>query len=112
MLRIPQPNIAAARYAFRHSWATIAQNHCGASTEMVAFCLNHSSAHKTTEGYIRKDYKPIDVLNEKVIKYLSYKNKIYYFRNLLYFNGSGTIFATKGLTYDYSKGLRLCKAAR
>ena len=53
-----------------------------------------------------------NIQHEKVIKYLSYKNKIYYFRNLLYFNGSGTIFATKGLTYDYSKGLRLCKAAR
>jgi len=57
-------------YTFRHSWATIAQNNCGASTEMVAFALNHASVHKITEGYIRKDYTPIDVLNQKVIEYV------------------------------------------
>ena len=57
-------------YTFRHSWATIAQNHCGASTELIAFSLNHSSAHKVTEGYIRKDYTPIDQLNEQVINHV------------------------------------------
>lgn len=55
-------------YNFRHSWATIAQNICGASTEAVGFALNHSSAHRLTEGYIKKDYSPISILNEKVIK--------------------------------------------
>ncbi len=55
-------------YSFRHSWATIAQNHCGASTAEVAFALNHSSAHKVTEGYIQKDYSPISKLNEKVVE--------------------------------------------
>ena len=54
-------------YNFRHSWATIAQNNCGASTAEVGFALNHSSAHRVTEGYIRKDYSPISLLNEKVI---------------------------------------------
>lgn len=54
-------------YNFRHSWATIAQNNCGASTAEVGFALNHSSAHRVTEGYIKKDYSPISVLNEKVI---------------------------------------------
>lgn len=54
-------------YNFRHSWATIAQNDCGASTAEVGFALNHSSAHRVTEGYIRKDYSPISLLNEKVI---------------------------------------------
>ena len=54
-------------YNFRHSWATIAQNNCHASTEEVGFALNHSSAHRITEGYIKKDYSPISVLNEKVI---------------------------------------------
>ena len=54
-------------YNFRHSWATIAQNICGASTEEVGFALNHSSAHRITEGYIRKDYSPISRLNEAVI---------------------------------------------
>ena len=57
-------------YTFRHSWATIAQNHCGASTELVGFCLNHRSAHAVTEGYIEKDFSRIDTLNEKVIAYV------------------------------------------
>lgn len=60
-------NTPLSTYVFRHSWATIAQNDCGASTELVAFSLNHASAHKVTEGYIRKSYDPIDKLNEKVI---------------------------------------------
>ena len=51
-------------YTFRHSWATIAQNNCGASTELVTFALNHASVHKITEGYICKDYSPIDDLNK------------------------------------------------
>lgn len=59
------PNVCI--YNFRHSWATIAQNNCGASTAEVGFALNHSSAHRVTEGYIKKDYSPISVLNEKVI---------------------------------------------
>ena len=62
-------------YVFRHTWATIAQNQCGASTEMVAFALNHASAHKITEGYIQKDYSPIDVLNKKVIDYVLESSK-------------------------------------
>lgn len=57
-------------YNFRHSWATIAQNHCGATTAEVGFALNHSSAHRVTEGYIQKDYSPISRLNEKVIDYI------------------------------------------
>jgi integrase len=54
-------------YWLRHTWATVAQNECGASTELVAFALNHASAHKVTEGYIRKDYTPVDRLNELVL---------------------------------------------
>lgn len=61
-------------YVFRHSWATIAQNICGASTELVAYCLNHSSAHKEAEGYIRKDFSRVDVLNNKVIRYINGKS--------------------------------------
>lgn len=57
-------------YTFRHSWATIAQNDCGASTELVAFSLNHTSAHKVTEGYIKKDFSVIDTLNQKVIDFI------------------------------------------
>lgn len=57
-------------YVFRHSWATIAQNHCGASTELVAYCLNHSSAHREAEGYIKKDFSRADELNHRVIKFV------------------------------------------
>ena len=66
--KIGIPNITA--YWFRHSWATIAQNQCGASTELIGFCLNHSSAHRITEGYIKKDFSPIDELNRKVFEYI------------------------------------------
>jgi integrase len=57
-------------YWLRHTWATIAQNECGASTELVGFCLNHASAHKTTERYIKKDWSPVDCLNRKVIDFI------------------------------------------
>jgi integrase len=62
-------------YWLRHTWATIAQNTCGASTEQVAFCLNHTSAHRVTEGYIEKDFSPVDVLNRKVLDYIFEKQK-------------------------------------
>ena len=57
-------------YWLRHTWATIAQNKCGASTELVGFCLNHVSAHRVTEVYIEKDFSPVDILNRKVLDYL------------------------------------------
>ncbi len=57
-------------YSFRHTWATIAQNDCGAVTPLVGFCLNHSSEFKTTELYIKKKFDPIDELNDKVIDFI------------------------------------------
>lgn len=54
-------------YSFRHSWATIAINNCGASIDDVAFALNHSSGHRVTNTYIRPDYDRIDRLNKKVL---------------------------------------------
>lgn len=54
-------------YSFRHSWATIAINKCGASMDDVAFALNHSSAHKVTSTYIKPDYTRIDKLNKRVL---------------------------------------------
>jgi len=63
-------------YTFRHSWATIAQNDCGASTELVGFALNHVSAHRITDGYIKKDFTPIDKLNTKVIDHVFKKLKV------------------------------------
>lgn len=55
-------------YALRHSWATIARNEVGSSEEDVAFALNHISAHKVTDRYIRKDYARVDKLNAEVVK--------------------------------------------
>jgi site-specific recombinase XerD len=55
-------------YWLRHTWATIAQNECGASIEQVAFCLNHASAHRVTESYVKKDFSIVDIINEQVIK--------------------------------------------
>lgn len=55
-------------YALRHSWATIARNEVGASEEDVAFALNHVSAHKVTDRYIRKDYSRVDKLNAEVVE--------------------------------------------
>lgn len=72
---ISKVNENITSYTFRHSWATIAQNDCGASTELVGFALNHASAHRITEGYIRKDYSPIDKLNSKVIDFVYKKAK-------------------------------------
>lgn len=65
-------------YTFRHSWGTIAENKCGASTELVAFCLVHASAHKVTVGYIEKNFKKVDVLNNRVLNYIFGKTRIFF----------------------------------
>lgn len=55
-------------YTFRHSWATIAQNNCGASKDLIGLAMNHSSTNRVTAGYITEDFKRIDELNTKVIE--------------------------------------------
>lgn len=57
-------------YAFRHSWATISENDLNASIELVAFSLNHQSAHKVTWRYTKKDFTKIDRLNDEVLKFV------------------------------------------
>jgi site-specific recombinase XerD len=57
-------------YWLRHTWATVAQNKCGASIEQVGFCLNHSSAHKVTETYITKSFDLVDDINKKVCDFI------------------------------------------
>lgn len=55
-------------YTFRHTWATVAQNDCGASESEVGFAMNHSQ-HKITRGYIKKvDFSPAWNLNDRVIE--------------------------------------------
>lgn len=73
---IAQVDENISTYVFRHSVGTIAQNHCVASTELVAFLLNHASGHKVTEGYIKKDYSQIDIINQKVINWIYYRKRL------------------------------------
>lgn len=64
----------ASLFSFRHSWATIAQNGCGASLGDVDFALNHST-FKMARVYTKIDYSPAWKLNEKVIDYVFFSNE-------------------------------------
>ena len=68
------PDFHASLYSFRHSWATIAQNGCGASLGDVDFALNHST-YKMARVYTKIDFSPAWELNEKVIDYIFFSNK-------------------------------------
>lgn len=68
------PKFKASLYAFRHSWATIAQNECGASMNEVDFGLNHS-INKMARVYVKIDYSPAWILNEKVIDFIFFTDK-------------------------------------
>ena len=68
------PDFHASLYSFRHSWATIAQNGCGASLGDVDFALNHST-YKMARVYTKIDYSPAWELNEKLIDYIFFSNK-------------------------------------
>ena len=68
------PDFHASLYSFRHSWATIAQNGCGASLGDVDFALNHST-FKLARVYTKIDYSPAWELNEKVIDYVFFSNE-------------------------------------
>jgi hypothetical protein len=63
-------------YTFRHTWATVAQNDCGATLEEVGFAMNHSQRHtKVTRGYVKIDFSPAWELNEKVIDFIFFSDK-------------------------------------
>lgn len=68
------PEFKASLYAFRHSWATIAQNECGASMNEVDFGLNHST-NKMARVYVKVDFTPAWTLNEKVIEFIFFTDK-------------------------------------
>lgn len=53
-------------YTFRHTWATIARNECGASLSEVGFAMNHLQSDGVTRGYIKPDFTPAWELNENV----------------------------------------------
>ena len=64
----------ASLYSFRHSWATIAQNECGATLNEVDFGLNHS-INKMAKVYVKVDFTPAWILNEKVIDFIFFTDK-------------------------------------
>ena len=64
-----EPGYRASLYAFRHSWATIAQNECGATMNDVDFALNHS-INRMAKVYVKIDFTPAWILNEKVIDFV------------------------------------------
>ena len=59
---------AYSGYTFRHTWATVAQNECGASLNDVDFGLNHSHKTRLARTYVKVDFTPAWELNEKVIE--------------------------------------------
>lgn len=62
-------------YTFRHTWGTVAQNDCGASIAEVAFGMNHSAGHTVTRGYIKLNFEPAWVLNEKVVDMIFFSDR-------------------------------------
>jgi integrase len=63
-------------YTFRHTWATIAQNDCGASIPEVGFAMNHSQrSTRITKSYIKIDFSPAWRLNAKVIEFIFFSSK-------------------------------------
>lgn len=68
------PDYKASLYAFRHSWATIAQNECGATLNEVDFGLNHSM-NRMAKVYVKIDFTPAWILNEKVIDFVFFTDK-------------------------------------
>ena len=55
-------------YTFRHTWATVAQNECGATLADVDFGLNHAHKTRLARTYVNVDFTPAWELNEKVIE--------------------------------------------
>jgi integrase len=74
-LGIPQENWYSV-YTFRHTFATVAQNDCGASMSDVSFAMNHSQkGSAVTRGYVIPDFSPVWELNEKVIEFIFFSDE-------------------------------------
>lgn len=61
-------------YTFRHTWATTAQNDCGATLAEVGFAMNHSHRYTVTRGYVRLDFSSAWELNEKVVDFIFFSD--------------------------------------
>lgn len=59
---------------FRHSWATIAFNELGLDWQAVAFAMNHGSAHRVTQTYVKRDFSPAWELNDKVVDFIFFSD--------------------------------------
>lgn len=62
-------------YTFRHTWATVAQNECGASMAEIGFAMNHSDRMRVTRTYVKIDFSPAWKLNEKVLEKIFFTNE-------------------------------------
>jgi integrase len=63
-------------YAARHTWATIATNDVGLDKYLVHDCLNHvDEKMKSTDRYIKKDWKRIDRANRQVLDFVNLGGK-------------------------------------
>lgn len=63
-------------YTFRHSFATICRNDLGYTDDDIAFAMNHSSAHKITQGYIREDWMRTTRMCEALHDYIVNDKKV------------------------------------
>lgn len=63
-------------YTFRHTWATVARNNCGASLSEVGFAMNHLQSDGVTRGYIKIDFSPAWELNERVIDFVFEQKRV------------------------------------
>lgn len=62
-------------YCARHSFGSIARNECRFTKDDVAFALNHiDHTTKTTDIYIKPDWRIIDEVQFKVVSLLNTKN--------------------------------------
>ena len=61
-------------YTFRHTWATTAQNDCGANIAEVGFAMNHSQ-RSVTRTYVKLDYSSAWALNEKVVDFIFFLDR-------------------------------------
>lgn len=61
-------------YAARHTWATLAVNECGIDKYTVHTALNHVDPNMAiTDMYIKKDWRPVDIANRKVLDFVAGK---------------------------------------
>lgn len=63
-------------YTFRHTWATVAQNNCGATLAEVDFGLNHAHKTQLARTYVKIDFTPAWELNEKVIEKIFFTDEV------------------------------------